>query len=1390
MKTKRNIILTISVAMALAWSMAQGLAQQLILSSGVDYSFPNYAYSGPIHKFVDSLPGLTAGGINGVGQYIPLAVPTTPYTNNYGASCDYYEIGLVEYSEKMHVDLPNKTKIRGYVQLVPSGYAGAVALTTANDCSINVTNGAGLQMWGATKPHYLGPLILATSGRAVRLKFMNLLPTGAQGRLFVPVDTNSIMGAGDGWKTTGAVDTNGLPIYEKYTQNRATIHLHGGLPPWISDGTAHQWTVPAGEVTTYKKGASAADVPDMVGFPVVAGGDGVPGVLTFYWPNPMSGRLMFYHDHAWGLTGPNVYAGEAAGYLIVDPAEEKALRDQIPAVPGTIVTATNTGAITTADLGHLIPLVIQDKTFVAPLNTLTNYDPNWLTDVKDGITGAAPIEGSLWYPHIYIPNQYPGNPDGSGSNPLGRWDWGPWFWPPWLLAPGVVPPTVSHTPEAFMDTMVVNGQPYPYQNVDPTKYRLRILNACNDRFLNLQLYKATPGIITNIILSAGVAGIIVTNAGSGYDSANPPTVTITPAAGDTTGSGAGATAIVVSGAVTDITVTNAGSAYTLDPIVTIAAPTSGTNAGAIAIRSSGYDSLAPPLVTITGGGGRGALASAVVGQDGDVTAVNVDIVGSGYTSAPTVTIEPPAFVGGVQATAIAQIYTLPTEVGMVPASPLAGINFPAAWRAQTIPYTPDILDGRVGGIPDPTNRGPAFVQIGTEGGLLPGPAVLLNTPVGYEQNKKNIVVLNVKEKTLFLAPAERADAIVDFSKFAGQTVILYNDSGAPVPAADGRNDLYTGNPDYTGAGGAPSTLAGMGPSTRTVMAFRVSGTKGTTVPDYYDPLLVTALNTTLPALFKTEQPAPVVPEIAYATVGYSGGGGSTTNVYSHIQDTALNFVPYGSASLATMQMLPKTIQELFDDVGRLNATLGTELPFTTARVQTTIPLNFVDPATELFNDGETQIWKITHNGVDSHGVHFHLFDVQVINRVGWDGQITPPDANERGWKDTVRMNPLEDIIVAMRAVKPDISVFGSSLPKSMRLMNPAVPTNSPVGFSNIDPLTGNGFVPPTVNVWTDFDWEYTWHCHILGHEENDMMRPIIMSVPVTAPATPTVLTASLQTTPTMLVNLAWLDNAVNEIGYQIWRKTDTGAFVQIGVVGANSRAYTDPTIATGHTYIYYVVAYNSAGISATSNQATISTVVGQPIPTGLTATPSVLSTATPTVTLRFTDNSTTETGFTIQRSTDATFATGVTTLPTVGPRTGVGLIVTVVDNNSVLEATTYNYRVRANGAPANSAWSNIATATTPGRLPAAPSNVRSGGVTRTSIIARWNDNSNNETGFTVSRGPTATGPWTLVTTTGAGATSFTVSGLVRNTDYYIQVIAVNAYGTSTAAVSPRITTSP
>ena len=127
---------------------------------------------GGIHKFVDTLPDLqpagTNLGINNLGNYIPLAVPDTV---KYPGS-DYYEIGLKEYTQQFHQDLP-LTKLRGYCQL--------------NDPAAP----------GVCTPRYLGPTILATKDRPVRILFRNLLPAGSGGDLFVPVDT-TVMGAGMG----------------------------------------------------------------------------------------------------------------------------------------------------------------------------------------------------------------------------------------------------------------------------------------------------------------------------------------------------------------------------------------------------------------------------------------------------------------------------------------------------------------------------------------------------------------------------------------------------------------------------------------------------------------------------------------------------------------------------------------------------------------------------------------------------------------------------------------------------------------------------------------------------------------------------------------------------------------------------------------------------------------------------------------------------------------------------------------------------------------------------------------------------------------------------------------------------------------------------------------
>ena len=335
---------------------------------------------------------------------------------------------------------------------------------------------------------------------------MNLLPIGSGGNLFIPTDT-TYMGAGPG-----------------YTQNRATLHLHGGATPWISDGTPHQWTAPAGETAGPARGDSVQFVPDMwfdstTGALIAncaaqatctvanATNDPGPGNLTFFWTNQQGGRLMFYHDHTYGITRLNVYAGEAAGYLLADPTEEGALA--AATVPGTITTVP--------DLAHLVPLVIQDKTFVPTSSEVAFEDPTWTFGGYGTLPGSA-NPGDLWFPHVYTTNQNPADP--GGANAFGRWDYGPWTLPgnqTLLLAANpenavTIPctstafpnqavdcpiiPNPSGTPESFMDTPLVNGKAYPVLHVAPEAYRFQILSAGNDRSWNLQWYVADPTITT------------------------------------------------------------------------------------------------------------------------------------------------------------------------------------------------------------------------------------------------------------------------------------------------------------------------------------------------------------------------------------------------------------------------------------------------------------------------------------------------------------------------------------------------------------------------------------------------------------------------------------------------------------------------------------------------------------------------------------------------------------------------------------------------------------------------------------------------------------------------------------------------------------------------------
>ena len=189
-------------------------------------------------------------------------------------------------------------------------------------------------------------------------------------------------------------------------------------------------------------------------------------------------------------------------------------------------------------------------------------------------------------------------------------------------------------------------------------------------------------------------------------------------------------------------------------------------------------------------------------------------------------------------------------------------------------------------------------------------------------------------------------------------------------------------------------------------------------------------------------------------------------------------------------------------------------------------------------DDGTQIWKITHNGVDTHPIHFHLYDVQLLNRVTWDNIIIPPEPSELGWKDTVRVSPLEDTYFAIR---PIIPVLPWEIVNNIRPLNPMMPIGDTSMFNSID--VNNNPVPAIQNQFINFGWEYMLHCHILSHEEMDMMRPVVVAVPPIAPdGLSYAFTGSGNNTR---VVLTWNDNSINETSFLVQRSPDGLAWTDL-----------------------------------------------------------------------------------------------------------------------------------------------------------------------------------------------------------------------------------------------------
>lgn len=154
-------------------------------------------------------------------------------------------------------------------------------------------------------------------------------------------------------------------------------------------------------------------------------------------------------------------------------------------------------------------------------------------------------------------------------------------------------------------------------------------------------------------------------------------------------------------------------------------------------------------------------------------------------------------------------------------------------------------------------------------------------------------------------------------------------------------------------------------------------------------------------------------------------------------------------------------------------------------------------------------------------------------------------------------------------------------------------------------------------------------CPTLGAVKKNVSINIDLSV---APEGPEDLVATAASDTE--IGLTWTDTADNEEGFKVERKTGSGVYAVVAVLGSNVGNYKDTSLAASTEYDYRVLAYNTAGNSMNSNEAN---AITQAPPVSVPAAPSSLGAAAVSdtqINLTWADNSTTEDGFKVERKTN------------------------------------------------------------------------------------------------------------------------------------------------------------
>jgi FtsP/CotA-like multicopper oxidase with cupredoxin domain len=232
------------------------------------------------------------------------------------------------------------------------------------------------------------------------------------------------------------------------------VHVHGAHVSEGSDGYTEAWWLPDGAT-----GVNHATGTFLDYFAAERGLQAGPGFSVYDYTNDQPATTLWYHDHTLGMTRLNVYAGPAGFWLVRggegDMVYDKKGREAV--LPGP---APGLGIDPFGDF-YEIPIAIQDRSF--------NDDGSlFYPDNRAFFEGLDP--GQLQIPFTF--DQLEINPNMYGWG-LGCDD----------LVSDVAP---IWQPEFFGNMMVVNGFTWPYMDTEQRRYRFRLLNGCNSRFLILE----------------------------------------------------------------------------------------------------------------------------------------------------------------------------------------------------------------------------------------------------------------------------------------------------------------------------------------------------------------------------------------------------------------------------------------------------------------------------------------------------------------------------------------------------------------------------------------------------------------------------------------------------------------------------------------------------------------------------------------------------------------------------------------------------------------------------------------------------------------------------------------------------------------------------------------